>query len=115
MGLTRLFTIDIYLVICIIAAWLIELVLGTPKFARGASPPAARFVKASADMAFSYIKRKKTRRDGGKERAVQVEKRAGAFLLAYLVLFSFIVTAVLLDFARKLHPLLYYIFNTLIF
>ena len=107
MNLAKWFTVDVNLVVCLAASWLIELALGSPRFLPKFSDIAGRFVKASADKALVMTGRTQNHR-------ARAEKRAGVFLLIYIILFAAIATAVLLDFIKKLHPFLYYIFNVII-
>ena len=107
MNAENLFSIDVNLVICLAVSWFIELALGSPRFIPKPSLLIARFAKLSADRLLAFIERLKIR-------SAKAEKRAGVFLLIYIVLFSSIVTAVFLDLLRRLHPVFYYIFNALI-
>ncbi|MCL2060853.1 MAG: cobalamin biosynthesis protein [Oscillospiraceae bacterium] len=118
----RLFSVDVILVICLASAWLIEIVLGSPRFLPKPSRFVERFVKASADRVLALVER--VSGTGATSKAPPecdaVAPRpsgrwAGVFLAFYLVSFSFIVTAALIDLAHRLHPAYYYLANILVF
>ena len=110
----RLFSIDIYLVISLAAAWLIELVLGTPQFFPDVSRLAGKFIKKSAYGMMEILDRLTAQPGGARDKHAKAIKITGIILVFYLLSFSIVLTAVLLDFARKIHPSFYYIFNILI-
>jgi len=109
------FSVDINLVICLAAAWLIELTLGSPAFLPKPPSPGARFVTVSADR-FLALTERLAGRGGADARggAKTAGRCAGVFLTVYVLSFTFIIVAVLLDYARKLHPVFYYLLNTFI-
>jgi cobalamin biosynthesis protein CobD/CbiB len=51
---------------------------------------------------------------GARSACSRIETLAGVILLLYFLLFAFIAVAVFLDFMRRLHPYLYYIFTAFI-
>ena len=109
-----MFTIDPNYIICLAAAWLIEIVLGSPKFLPRPSKLATHCAIAAADRVLSVSERAANRKNGGNGRAAKLDRHAGIFLAVYVLMFTFIVTAVLLDLSHRLHPALYYILTSLI-
>ena len=98
MKFSQLFTIDYKLICCVAIAWMIELALGAPGFARKARARLAGTVRKAARRA-----------------ALKVSVRASALLLIYCIAIVIIATAAVLDLLRKMHPSLYYTVSALLF
>ena len=100
MSVMRLFSVDVKLIICIAAAWAVELALGAPRIFPQLSAISVRFIRATADRFLALTGRK-----------ASAEKLAGFLLALYIALFAFILIAVPLNFVYGIHPALYYLLN----
>ena len=106
MDFFKLFYVENRVILLIVAAWLIDLVIGTPRLL----PQPFRFIrllsKFTTERLLTLCGRFTKSKPQNKER---YERRAGTAATLYIVLFSFIFTAVLLDCANTIHPALNYL------
>jgi adenosylcobinamide-phosphate synthase len=108
-------SLDKNLAVCLIIAWIVELAFGRPKLSTVLLKMFNRAVKGSVGGISEIAGRLSAHTGKNGSDGAASEKRAGIFLTFYLVSFSFILTAVLLELSRAPHPFLYYFLNTLIF
>jgi adenosylcobinamide-phosphate synthase len=105
-----MFSVDAKLVACLAAAWLIELLLGAPRFLPRPRRAAA-FMLRAAEGGFWALARGFTKRDRQADRRAADERRAGIFFTLYGLLFAFIAVAAPLELARRAHPVFYYLLS----
>ena len=109
MNFFNLFYVEPAIIICIAAAWLIDLVIGKPRFIPQPSRLIGLLLRYTGAQLCVVCAKLSAKKPQSKE---LYERRAAVVLAVYLVLFSFIASAVLLDCARSVHPALYYLLNT---
>ena len=109
MDFFKLFYIETGLVLCIAAAWLIDLVIGNPVFLLLPAQLIRVLSRFTEERLHLICNKYSTASPQNKD---HYERRAGTILTLYTVLFALVFTAVLLDCFRLVHPALYYLLNT---
>jgi cobalamin biosynthesis protein CobD/CbiB len=108
MDIREWLSVDSNTVFCVLAAWLIEMVVGKPRFVPRATGWIGYFARAAGQRLFAAVERHCANKPSGADACRQW---AGAALSLYVALFAFVLTSVLLDFARQAHAAVYTMLN----